>query len=129
MNIEESAEGFPKCGSELRATVRGDDVGNTKAGNPCVKQSGGTVGGGGGRKGNNFWPACGTVNYSKNVCETLGGGQRANKIYMDVGKFTMRDGNMVRDSLGVVVNLSGLANGTLAGPLSYLFRQTRPNKS
>jgi hypothetical protein len=86
MNIEESAEGFPKCGSELRATVRGDDVGNTKAGNPCVKQSGGTVGGGGGRKGNNFWPACGTVNYSKNVCETLGGGQRANKIYMEYGE-------------------------------------------
>ena len=47
---------------ELRALVRGDGVGHSKAGNPAVDEGSCTSIGGGGREGTGFWPTGGAVN-------------------------------------------------------------------
>ena len=46
----------------MRAPVRGDGGGYSKAGNPVVNEGGSTSIGGGGGEGNGFWPTGGVVN-------------------------------------------------------------------
>ena len=47
-DVEEAAEVEPEGGSKLRAAIRGDDGGNTKARDPGVNEGRSAVGGGGG---------------------------------------------------------------------------------
>ena len=60
-DVELLAEVRPKGRGELRATIRGDVGGNTKAGDPLMNEGLGTVGGGGRCQRNGLHPACGAV--------------------------------------------------------------------
>ena len=51
----------------MRAPVRGDSGGYSKASNPVVNEGSGTSIGGGGGEGNGLWPTGGAVNNGKEM--------------------------------------------------------------
>ena len=61
-DVELLAEMRPEGRGELRATIRGDVGGNTKAGNPLMYEGLGAVGGGGRGHGNGLHPSGGAIN-------------------------------------------------------------------
>ena len=62
LDVELGTKAVPESRGELRAPVRGDGGGYSKAGNPVVNEGGGTSIGSGGGEGNGFWPTGGAVN-------------------------------------------------------------------
>jgi hypothetical protein len=82
----------PEGGSELGTSVRGDGVRNTKTGNPGGNEGFSTGFGGSGGKRSCFKPSGGVVNDGENVCVALRWRKRANKVNVNVGKMTGRNG-------------------------------------
>ena len=61
----------------MGAAVRSDSIRDAKTGNPVVYKCVGAGVGGGGGKGDSFWPAGGTVNDGEEVGVVGGGGEGA----------------------------------------------------
>ena len=62
LDVELAAKAVPESGGELRASVRGDGGGHSKAGNPVVNEGSCTSISSGGGEGNSFRPTGGAVN-------------------------------------------------------------------
>ena len=90
-----------------------------------MDESRGTVGGGGGSERNCLRPARGAVNDSQKISKTRREG--ANKVNVKMRKALIRNRNMLRRDLRVVVGLGGLAGNTGAAPSSDVTGEMWPN--
>ena len=119
-DVELLAEVRPQGRGELRATIRGDVGGNTKAGDPLVDEGLGTVGGGGRCHRNGFHPAGGAVDDGEKVSVTCRWWQRTHEINVQVLKAGGGDQYGDRQPVHVAVDFGLLAGKTLLAPLCNL---------
>ncbi len=116
-DVQEVGEVGPNGGGELGATVRSEDLGKAKSGNPIRAEGFGTGRGCGGGKGNSLSPMGGSVHEGEDVGVALGWGEGTDNVNVDMGKTAGRNWYGHRRRLCVEVYLCFLARDTLTGPL------------
>ena len=121
-DVELLAEMRPKSRGELRATIRGDVGGDTKAGDLLMYEGLCAVSGGGRGHGNGLHPAGGLVNDGKEMSVTRRWRQRTHQIDVQVLKACGGDRYGYRRPVHVAMNFGLLAGNTLLAPLcNFMF--------
>jgi hypothetical protein len=116
-DVQEVGEVGPNGGGELRPTVRGEDLGEAKAGKPMRAEGLSTGRGRSGGKRNGLCPTGRSVHEGEDVGVALGWGKGANNVNVYMGKTAGRNGYGHRRGLCVEMYFCFLARDTLTGPL------------
>ena len=114
---------------ELRATVGGNVVRHSEAGDPVTDEGSCTGLGGGVRQWNSFRPPSEAVDDREEVLHALRLIEGAHQVYVQTAKATVRRWSLGERCMNVAVDLRSLAGVAFSAPLADVPFQTMPHET